>query len=254
MIDWGQPAPLVVERMGRALLGVPVGPLRVSCLEHQVRDAPPLPLARALSCAKKEGARGVLHARVVVETFGLLAHADRLPGGLRGALVTAAVMIGEDTLVSLVEGDARNDSSERRRHGRARAGSLAEQGETLGRRKTLARTVTGDLFVRVLDDPHPEVIRNALLNPHATEAHAVRVAARRPVSAGILEVVAHSRFHVRPAVRRALALNPDCPTPLACRIVATMLPLDLKAVIDATGVPAATKQAARGLLRTRARR
>jgi hypothetical protein len=249
-----EPAPLVVERLGRGLLAVPQGQLRVVYLEERLRDAPALPLVRVLACAQREAVLGSVSARVVVETFGIVVSQGRLDATQRSALVTGALMVNEPAVVPLVERDAANDSDDpNSRRDKAKKGSLADSGETLGRRKSLARTAAGDMLLKILDDPHPDVIKNALLNPKLTEAHAVRVAARRPVPPAVLEEVAKSRFSTRHAVRRALVLNPDCPTKLACRYVATMTAADLEDVLASNEIAAEVRNAATLLLKGRAR-
>lgn len=234
---------------------MPNGQLRVVYLEERLKDAPALPLVRALACAQREAVLGSAHARVLLDTFGALIEEERLDRALRSALVTGALMVSEAAVVPLVERAAANDAGvdERRAGNAPKKGSLADSGETLGRRKSLARTATGDMLLKILDDPHPDVIRNALLNPKLTEAHAVRVAARRPVPPAVLEEVARSRFATRHAVRRALVLNPDCPAKLACRIVASMTAADLEDVVASTGVCTEVKNAAELLLRGSAR-
>lgn len=242
-------APLVVERIGRRLLAVPQGQLRVVCLEQLLKGAPALPLVRALACAQREAVLGAAHARVVIETFSQVIVEDRLDEQLRSALVTGALMVGEVAVVPLIDRGAANDSEGDARSDKAKRGSLAHAGETLGRRKSLARTVTGDLLLQILDDPHPDVIRNALVNPRLLEAHVVRVAARRPVPPAVLDAVAKSRFISAHAVRRALVLNPDCPPKLACRLIATMTAADLLDIVSANGVGLEAKNAAALLLK-----
>lgn len=232
---------------------MPPGQLRVVYLEELLKDAPALPLVRALACAQREAVLGSAHARLLLDTFGSLVEQSRLPSAFRAALVTGALMVGEAAVVPLVERAAANDGDFDERREKAKKGSLADSGETLGRRKSLARTATGDLLLKILDDPHPHVIRNALLNPKLTEAHAVRVAARRPVPPAVLEEVARSRFATRHSVRRALVLNPDCPPRLACRFVASMTAADLEDVLSSTGVSNEVKNAAQLLLRGSAR-
>ncbi len=242
-----------MDRLGRGLAAVPAGPLRVVYLEERLKNAPALPLVRALACAQREAVLGSAPARVLVETFGLVVENNRLDGTLRSALVTGALMVGEQAVVPLVERPAANDGDSSARDEKAKRGSLAHDGETLGRRKSLARTATGDTLLKILDDPHPDVIKNALMNPKLKEEHAVRVAARRPVPPAVLDVVGNSRFSNRQAVRRALALNPDCPTKLACRLVATMTAADLEEVVAASGVRVDVKNAAALLLKGRPR-
>lgn len=196
---------------------------------------------------------GAAHARILVDTFSQVIAEDRLAPELRSALVTGALMVGEAAVVPLIDRSAANDSEGGSRGDKAKRGSLAHAGETLGRRKSLARVATGDMLLKILDDPHPDVIKNALMNPKLREEHVVRVAARRPVAPAVLDVVGKSKFANAHAVRRALVLNPDCPPKLACRLIATMTAADLEAVVASNGVGGEAKNAASLLLRGRAR-
>ena len=240
-------APLAVDRLGRTLMAVPAGRLRASYLEDRVKNAPALPLVRILACAQREAVMGVVHARVVVDTFGVIVEEGRLPATLSGAIAAGAIVLGEANVVPLITPPAANDSG-KDDPVRAKRGSLAAAGETLGRRKSLARVAQNDMLMKLLDDPHPEVIFNVLANPRVTEAHAVRVAARRPVAPAVLDVVARSRFQTRAVVRRALVLNPDCPTQLALRLLASMTGADLKDVAASMEIPTDVRGAARRLL------
>ncbi|MDP2344574.1 MAG: hypothetical protein Q8O67_26725 [Deltaproteobacteria bacterium] len=244
-------APVVVERLGRALGGVAQGPLRLAYLEERLRESPVAPLVKMLACAQRESVRGVVPARLVVESFTMLLDDNRLEPETHAALVATALALGEDAVVALVEKPAANDLPGSGGTGKAKRGSLAEAGETLGRRKSLARTVTGETLNKVLDDPDSQVIANALVNPHVTEDHALRVASRRPVPGGVLDAVARSRFGNASAIRRALVLNPDCPLKLAQRLVSTMTPTDLHDVVHANGVAKEVKAVARRLLDSR---
>jgi hypothetical protein len=246
-----QAAPIVVQRLGRALSAVPAGAMRLAYLTERVVDAPLAPLARMLACAQRESVRGDACGRIVVDTFTLVVEAGGLGPEIRAALGATALALGEDGVLALVDKPAANDLPGAGGPDRARKGSLAEAGETLGRRKSLARTATGDLLLKILDDPDPQVITNALVNPWVTESHAVRVAARRPCPGGVLDAVARSRFANNAAVRRALVLNPDCPQKLAQRLVSTMTPVDLYDVVHAQGVAKEIKAVARRLLDSR---
>jgi hypothetical protein len=199
----------------------------------------------------RESVRGDACGRIVVETFTLVVDERRLGREAHAALAATALALGEDAVLALVEKPAANDVPGVGGPDRARKGSLAEAGETLGRRKSLARTATGDLLLKVLDDPDPQVIGNAMMNPWVTEALAVRVAARRPCPAGVLDAVARSRFANNGAVRRALVLNPDCPQKLAQRLVSTMTPTDLYDVVHGQGIAKEVKAVARRLLDSR---
>jgi hypothetical protein len=240
-------APLIVERLGRALAAVPRGQLRESYLVDRVHQAPPTVLVKTLACAQREAVRGVVEARVLIETFTDISHGNKIEPGFAAGLVAVAVMFSEDSVVPLLSAPAANED-DRKGDKRKRNNSLADSGETLGRRKSLARTATGDMLLRILDDPHPEVIRNAMMNAYMTESLAVRVAARRPVPSLILDVVAKSKFGNRHAVRRALALNPDCPPKLACKIVSTMTENDLQDIAQTRDLLPEVRNAAKSLL------
>ncbi len=245
-----QAAPLVVARVGKQLGNIPAGEMRLAYLESRLDDAPIAPLVKMLACAQRESVRGDVNARLVVEVFTRLIEAERVRKDTWAALSATALALGEDAVVALVEKPAANDMPGAG-DVKVKKGSLAAEGETLGRRKSLARTATGITLAKILDDPDPQVITNAMVNPHVTEDHAVRVAARRPVPGGVLDAVARSRFGNNAAVRRALVLNPDCPVKLAQRLVSTMTPLDLHDVVHASGVAKEVKAVARRLMDSR---
>jgi len=245
-----QAAPIVVERLGRSIANIDAG-LRTAYFAERLEDVPVAPLVKAIACAQRESVRGSVEARLFIETFTNLVEEGKLGRNTHAALVATAIALGDDAVVALVDKPAANDMPGSPGDGRAKKGSLAEEGETLGRRKSLARTASGDMLLKILDDPDPQVIQNAMMNPYLTEPLAVRVAARRPVSAGVLDAVSRSRFGTSSAVRRALVLNPDCPQKVAQRLVSTMTPTDLHDVVHARGVSKEVKSVARRLLDSR---
>jgi hypothetical protein len=92
---------------------------------------------------------------------------------------------------------------------------------SLGERKSLARQrIPRERLDRLLLDSDPMVVEALLLNPHLTEADALRVAARRPTTAAALRpLLGCERFLTRPAIQRALALNPATPPEAAARLL-----------------------------------
>ncbi|HXK23710.1 MAG TPA: hypothetical protein VMS55_13645 [Myxococcota bacterium] len=105
----------------------------------------------------------------------------------------------------------------------------------LGIRRSLARGMDLRVLEKLLLDPDPIVLDHLLRNPRVTEEHAVRIAARRPISEPALRAVADSaRFGVRPRVRVAITRNPYCPTDLALRLLGT-LPLPVLREMRADG-------------------
>lgn len=249
-----QAAPIVVEKLGKALGKIEAGAQRQAYLAQHLEEAPVAPLVKAIACAQRESVRGSAEARILLDAFNVIVEEGGMSQETRAAMVATAVALGDDSVVALMDKTAANDGDGEGGPGgpiKVKKGSLAEEGETLGRRKSLARTVTGDTLRKILDDPDPQVIQNAMLNPQMTEELAVRVAARRPVSPGVLDAVARSRFTNNSAVRRALVLNPDCPQKLAQRLVSTMTPVDLYDVVHARGVSKEVKAVARRLLDSR---
>lgn len=102
---------------------------------------------------------------------------------------------------------------------------------TLGERKSLARTHDRTLLARVLRDPHPDVIRVLLDNPAVVEADIVRLCARRPARAQVLNAVfLHPRWVLRYRVRRSLALNPFTPESITLQLLPHLTPADRRAV------------------------
>jgi len=105
----------------------------------------------------------------------------------------------------------------------------------LGVRRSLARGMDVRVLEKLLLDPDPIVLEHLLRNPRLTEEHALRIAARRPISEAALRAIAGSRrFGARPRVRGALARNPYCPTDLALRLIGT-LPLPVLREMRADG-------------------
>lgn len=109
---------------------------------------------------------------------------------------------------------------------------------TLGERKSLARKPDRRMFDRVLRDPHPDVIALLLQNSQLTEPDVVRLCSRRPGVPEVLSRVAASpKWSLRPAVRRALAMNPATPSAVTTGLLPLLAPEDLRALIDDERTP-----------------
>ena len=95
-----------------------------------------------------------------------------------------------------------------------------ESDKTLGERRSLARSRDRMVIARIARDPDPMVVRNLLKNPKLKEEDVVRIAASRPVRAGVLvDVARHRTWSVAPKVQLALALNPYTPTHFAVALL-----------------------------------
>jgi hypothetical protein len=109
---------------------------------------------------------------------------------------------------------------------------------TLGERKSLARRPDRNTIDKLLQDPHPDVIRHLLKNPRLTEDDVIRLSARRPGRSDVLAEIARSPVWLhRSRVRLALMLNPDTPTELASLLSGLLVRQELRLVAEATHVP-----------------
>ncbi len=120
----------------------------------------------------------------------------------------------------------------------------------LGYLKQQARlTKNPDELARLAVASNPSVVREVLKNARLTEAVVVRIAARRPARPEPLtEIWLSARWSQRPAVRRALVLNPYLPPEVGAKIVPLLSKADLLEVSNDNGVHLAIRQQARVLL------
>ncbi len=120
---------------------------------------------------------------------------------------------------------------------------------TLGERKSLARGRRREVLDRLLRDPDESVLTILLGNPRITEYDVVRLAARRPTTAGAQRTILHSdRFIARYNVKRALVLNPYTPTDLAARLVVLLTRPDQEAVANDPSLSDSVRETAREAL------
>jgi hypothetical protein len=92
---------------------------------------------------------------------------------------------------------------------------------TLGHKKSLARGHRDpDLLARLAAEGEPTVVRELLRNPRLTEELVIRIAARRPCRPETLRCLHEdSRWRRRPAVARAIALNPFAEPELVAKLL-----------------------------------
>jgi hypothetical protein len=101
----------------------------------------------------------------------------------------------------------------------------------------------------MLLDPDPSVLAILLGNPRLTEAHVVRLAARRPTTAEAQRLIFRAqRFRTRYAVRRALVLNPYTPSDLAAQLTGLLTEPDLRTVVNDSQLAEPVRAAARAQL------
>jgi hypothetical protein len=207
------------------------GALRTRAAARALSRAPPVDAACLLAEALALAAEGeALLATAFAEALlsPALIRYERL-----AALYAAAVEAGlEDVRRLLVSPPPRRAWEPRREPSDPRLAHL-----TLGHKKALARADRNpDLLARLAAEGEPAVVRELLRNPRLTEAEVVRIAARRPCRPETLRCVHDDRrWRTRPAVARAIAMNPFAEPALASKLLARLAERDLAAIAsDAT--------------------
>ncbi|MFL5320987.1 MAG: hypothetical protein ACJ790_15095 [Myxococcaceae bacterium] len=122
--------------------------------------------------------------------------------------------------------------------------------DSLGHLKTKARlTRDRDTLTKLLTVSHPDVIRNALLNPRLTEQTVVNTAARRPSRPEPLwEIFKSEKWGVRHQIRRALVFNPYTPLELGAKLVPLLNETDLRELARDNNVHEAIRMQAESLV------
>jgi hypothetical protein len=226
------------EALVGAALSLGEAELRVAYLRRVLRETETHELAAALDvlCARAERADPM--AREV-----LLALVDALQDPALGLLVRrlrdqacAAPYLALDRLVRYpTSGRPQRevpDPDEDRVPDYGRGRPL-----TLGERKALARKPDRATLEKLLRDPHPEVIRQLLVNPKLTEDGVLSLASRRPCRPDVLvQIVRVPRWTHRPRIRMALVLNPDTPLDSAVPLVGLLVRQELRLVVGSTTV------------------
>lgn len=125
----------------------------------------------------------------------------------------------------------------------------------LGRRKSMARGHNRELLTRLVMDPSPSVVTLLLQNPLLLDRDVVRMAARRPNMAAVLELIgAHARWSQRYDVQQALVHNPYSPASLAAALVPFLRGTDLYDVGQDARIHAAVRECGLVVGRWRAER
>lgn len=100
---------------------------------------------------------------------------------------------------------------------------------TLGERKTLARSWQRDVLTRLLHDPHVDVVRLLVANPHVTEGDILKIVTSRRSKAPVLALVLQAdRWATNPRIRMALLRNPNLPTASALRLLGLLNRVELR--------------------------
>ncbi len=233
--------------LARRLEGVEDASQRALLLREFVDAEDATEAVKALRCLVVEVLFGNLRAVWLAIARGLFS--GELPYDVMGGLYRAAVELGFDEMRHLlIAGDV---AFKRAVDGEFPRDEVLES-LTLGERKAKARTYDANMLARLVYDSDPGVIRILLNNPRVTEAHVLRLAARRPNRGVMLHEIAMSpRWLVRPAIQRALMLNPYSPVRLTVALLPLLSPPELNEVGEDRGLHRLIGATARQLLALR---
>jgi hypothetical protein len=124
---------------------------------------------------------------------------------------------------------------------------------SLGARKSAARTRDRRVITHLIHDPNLKVVEVILDNPNLVETDVLVMASKRPAQEAALRLIAnHPRWSLPRRIRLAVALNPDTPLPLACRISLDLRDSDLREITRNAASPPQLRGHADRLLRRRA--
>jgi hypothetical protein len=234
-----------LEGLERRLRAVAEAPMRRECLLERLEALGPeraYPLVAAtLTPPGGAGAARLLLREVLHEVLREGGASRPVPYALSTGIYAEASARGDEFVMRLLRAPTAAETMEPPEGALHR--SVAEL--PLGVRRALARGSEMAMLDKLLLDPDPVVMRHLLQNPRVTEAHVVRIAARRPIPAETLRAIARSRrFAARTAVRVAVARNPYCPTDVAIGLLGALPLGELREVAaDATVHPATRRHA-----------
>lgn len=116
---------------------------------------------------------------------------------------------------------------------------------SLGHRKTAARGGRSHLLDRILKDPNPAVVAEALKNPRLREREVVDIATRRPCPEVVFWHLARApQWMARAAVRRAVVLNPYSPPRLSMLLLVGLAEPELRFAAEQEGLHRAVREGA----------
>jgi hypothetical protein len=231
--------------LARRLAALPAAAMRQATLRHTLDALDDASAARLCAEIVRRGPSG---APFDVALLALTAILDQGALGYErhAALYSAARAIDDAQLARLLL------SSQPPPPGTPKAAEMPGGRElTLGERKSMARGRRRDMLDRLLRDPDQSVLTILLGNPRITEEDVVRLAARRPTTAGAQRTILRSeRFIARYNVKRALVFNPYTPSDLAARLVVLLTRPDQQAVANDSSLTEPVRLAAREALAT----
>ena len=242
---------LVVEdsiiRLERRLRALPERPMRRTVMVESVSNLQARELVVFLSILQERTRAGLSQARRILQELALEPHVfndlpyERIQDAYAVARGAELSMISTMFLSSVLENNPTIDE--------AFTGN-DHMDLPLGTRRSAARGRDRFKLDRLMHDRDYRVIENLLQNPLIIERDVVRIAAMRPTRPEVLSVIAgHRKWASRYRVRKALACNPYTPSPIARRLLPTLLRQDLRVALESGILPPEMLSEVRRLVR-----
>ncbi len=112
----------------------------------------------------------------------------------------------------------------------------------LGLKKSLAKLAVGNVLLKLLQDPDPEVITLCLSNPRLLESHLYKVIGRKDAVPDTIRMIAeHPNWSSRSLIRFALVRNDHTPLALSERFLQSMKLLELRELYADPSLPTGIK-------------
>ncbi len=223
------------DAVARRLARLPDPRMREAVLDHILEDLSPHQAAWLLDTLATVGRAGGPPFDLSLLAAVDLAGGDRISYARRSRIFQAAFELRLEAARELLFSDALVPDE------RAAAPRPLVPGTrplTLGERKSLARSWRRDVLERLVVDPHADVVRLLLANPHMTEDDILRIATARRTTGSVLNLVVQSRrWSCRARVRRALIRNPRLPVSTALRLVGLLNRTELREIASDPHLP-----------------
>lgn len=234
------------QRLRRVLLSLPDVTLRVGWLRSHLGEMRDGEAAELLCSLCEDGERADPEAREALLVVAMLLVAD----GASPFVERLRQHAEERRLLSLARLLRRSADGSARSRSEPPVPDYGSGRElTVGERRSLARSPNRRVLEKLLRDPHPLVLRQLLGNPRLTEDDVVRLAARRPLHAAIIETLSESpRWLRRQRVRFTLLLNPGTPEAVSMPLLAVCTRCELLEVLHGTDTPLTLRGSAQELL------
>ncbi len=224
--------------------------MRQAALARLLAQLSPQETVETIQALIARGGRGNLDVSMALAALvALLEHPTRISYDDRVALYSAANELGaSEVSYILLEGAAQDEQLEDAPR------PVIPNGPPLplGARKSAARTRDRSILMHLVHDPNIQVVDVLLGNPNLVESDLLIMAAKRPADRrALVRISHHPRWSTSRRVRLAIALNPDCPLPLACRLCLDFRDSDLREVARNAGSPPLLRGHATRLLERR---